>query len=90
MIKKGFSGNQACDGVTYLYHPYDDLTFMCNLQERTIVAEFPDFIYNARNRFSPKNKIIDYSWKDQTDINVIEHNYDILHDKVMMEYNNKI
>jgi hypothetical protein len=89
LLKKGFSSGAKCNGKVYVLCFEDDFIISCDLIEKKATAEFPDFKYNSVNRFSPKNKIINYKWNDDMLLDSIKHNIDMFFDKAISEYNKR-
>jgi hypothetical protein len=91
LIENGFSAPSNDDGLTgviYMLIPSEnkDLVLMCNLKSNHITAEMPDFEYNKKNRMSPKNKIINYTWSSNDDTDNIIHNIETFITKVYQIY----
>lgn len=86
LLRKGFNQTQKSNGYHYILCAKDDLIFSCNLINREIGAEFPDFRYNSVNIYSPKNKILHYQWNESLDDDDIIHNIETFIDKVMLDY----
>ena len=82
LLSRGFIATKE-SGWRYLNLMYDEyLMFSCDILERKLCAEFPDVEYNKQNRFSPKNKIINFTWENKDNTELVIHNIDKFLDKI--------
>lgn len=87
LLSLGFSNpTNSFGGMRYIYQPEIDLFFRCDLDNRNLVAEMPDFQYNRVNRMSPKSMLINFDWLESDDIDVVKHNIDTFMKKALSIY----
>lgn len=84
LIRTGFSNesNPSCDGMFYTYRPRQEIQLSCHLGTCTMSAKFPDFEYNKKNRFAPKEKVLTFRWSDSDDSEKIIHDIEQFMNKV--------
>ena len=86
LISKGFTHHDQT-GWRFMNLVYDNyLAFGCDLVDRKLVAEFPDVEYNKKNTLSPKKKVIDMTWNESDNIELVIHNMENFFTRIIAIY----